>query len=138
MPYFRLFYHFVWSTKDRLPLIEGATRTLIYRAIPAKVVELGGILHALGGIEDHIHLVTTLPPKVAPAAAIGQIKGSTSHLITHRSTGVGAAPFAWQTEYGVLSLSERHLPLVVAYVREQAQRHGANRLNPALERCSEP
>jgi hypothetical protein len=47
MPYCRLFYHFVWGTKQRLPLITTANRGVIYRVIREKVEEQSGGVHAL-------------------------------------------------------------------------------------------
>jgi len=129
MPYSRLFYHFVWATHNRLSLINQSNRETLYAAMRAKVTELGGITHALNGPEDHVHLVATVPPKIALATFIGQVKGSSSHLASRLSVEA----FAWQSEYGVLSVSESHLPVVVRYVVEQQKRHAENRLNPRLE-----
>jgi putative transposase len=133
MPYSRLFYHFVWATYDRLPLITAANQDAIYRAISQKVVDLQGLVHALNGMPDHVHLVVTVPPRVALATLIGQVKGSSSHLAGRLSDTDGARPFAWQQEYGVLSISEVHLPIVVRYVLQQQQHHADNRLNRTLE-----
>src|SRR4051812_32681967 len=111
MPYYRLFYHFVWATKQRLPLITPSNQAAIYGVIRKKVEELDGIVHAFNGMEDHLHLVVGLPPIQAPAKFIGQIKGSSSYYVS-KITGESGA-FAWQDEYGVLSLSESHLPVLV-------------------------
>jgi putative transposase len=96
MPYYRLFYHIVWSTKNRLPLITQENCTPIYASIKAKVKELGGITHALNGSNNHIHLVVTLPPKIALANFIGQVKGCSSHLASRWNGRY--EPFAWQRE----------------------------------------
>ena len=133
MPYSRLFYHFVWSTKDRLPLITVSNRDAIYGAIGAKAGDLRGIVYALNGMSDHVHLVVTVPPSIALASFIGQVKGSASHLAARLGDSSAVEPFAWQAEYGVLSISEAHLPIVVRYVRQQQQHHAANTLNRTLE-----
>jgi len=129
MPYSRLFYHFVWATHQRLPLITPHLRDSLYAAIRAKVKALGGITHALNGMPDHVHLVVTVPPNIALATFIGQVKGMSSHAVS----GVSAQAFAWQHEYGVLSVSEAHLPTVVRYVTEQEQHHAENHLDRRLE-----
>lgn len=130
MPYSRLFYHFVWATRERLPLITSDNREDIYRVVQAKAQEFRAIVHALNAMDDHIHLVATVPPSVALSAFIGQIKGSASHLASRLRN---AEPFAWQAEYGVLTISERHLPIVVGYVANQQQHHATNTLNQHLE-----
>jgi REP element-mobilizing transposase RayT len=55
MAYWRLFYHFVWSTKLRRPLIVEAIEASLHNVIAAKAKEVGGMVHAVGGIEDHVH-----------------------------------------------------------------------------------
>ncbi len=135
MPYYRLFYHVVWSTRDRLPLITSVNRDSIYAAIAARSGELRGIVHALNGMPDHVHLVATIPPSVPVSTFVGQVKGSSSHPASRIAGAPGGETFAWQAEYGVISVSERHLPIVVDYVRRQQQHHTQNTLNRTLESC---
>jgi putative transposase len=75
MPRYHLFYHFVWTTKRRLPLINEGNEAYIYQTIRNKTDQLGGIVHALNGVSDHVHLVVTVPPVVSLSNLIGQIKG---------------------------------------------------------------
>src|SRR5579859_733428 len=86
MPFYRLFYHFVWSTKLRIPLITATNRDVIYTVIRTKVEEKSGIVHALNGMEDHVHLVATVPPTVALSAFIGPIKGASSYAASRIPT----------------------------------------------------
>ena len=137
MPYSRLFYHFVWTTKDRQPLITEANRDPILKAIAAKVVQLNGICHAVNAVSDHVHLVTTVPPAMALGTFIGQVKGNSSHLASHLSGEAAMLAFAWQSEYGVMTVSESHLASVVRYVLRQQEHHGAGKLNAKLERWEE-
>jgi putative transposase len=79
----------------------------------------------------HIHIVATVPTSITLASFVGQVKGSSSHLAARlEDTG---EEFAWQAEYGVISVSESHLPLVVYYVQNQQQHHADNHLNRTLE-----
>jgi putative transposase len=134
MPYWRLFYHFVWGTKYGEPLIVQDFQEALYKAIAAKVISLEGIAHAVGGISDHVHLVVSVPPKIALATFIGQVKGNASHFVNHE-IGPGYL-FGWQDEYGVLSFGERHLSWVVGYTLNQAQHHGQSTTLARLERMS--
>jgi putative transposase len=67
MPYYRLFYHMVWATKNREPLITVEFETSLHNVIAAKAKKLGAFVYTAGGVEDHIHLVATVPPKIALA-----------------------------------------------------------------------
>ncbi len=132
MPYSRLFYHFVWTTYQRLPMLTATLREPLFAAIRAKVNDLHGITHALNGMEDHVHLVATVPPSIALATFIGQVKGVSSHLVSRLNSDI---VFAWQKEYGVLSLSESHLNNVMQYVINQQKHHAENTLDQRLEKC---
>jgi len=81
------------------------------------------MVHAANGMQDHIHIVATLPPALAVANVIGQLKGVSSYIANRLI--VGADTFVWQQEYGVLSISESHLPTVIRYVEHQKQHHAA-------------
>jgi putative transposase len=136
MPYWRLFYHFVWGTKHGEPLMDSQFEQTLYRAIGAKATDLGGIVHAMGGVSDHVHLVTSVPPKVALSTFIGQVKGSSAHFVNHEiRPGYG---FYWQDEFGVVSFGERQLSWVVRYVHDQAQHHALGSALGRLECASDP
>ena len=83
MSYSRLFYHMIWGTKNREPLIQIEFEISLYNVIAAKAKDLGAFVYAVGGIEDHVHLVASVPPRIALADFIGQVKGNSSHWVNH-------------------------------------------------------
>ena len=121
MPYWRLHYHLVWATDERRPAIDEENTTAIHHAVYGKAKKLGIILHAVGGVADHLHVVASVPPKLALADCVGKLKGASSHAVNQGRPG--AATFRWQAGYGALSVGGRSLPQVVAYVRDQATHH---------------
>jgi putative transposase len=135
MPYWRLFYHAVWGTKGRMPVIADSVAADIHRVITSKAQELGALVYAVGGMEDHVHVVASIPPRISIAEFVGQIKGTSAHVTNHVLLPEGA--FTWQTEYGVVSFGGKKLDTVVKYVLEQRQRHQEKRLIPLLERLDE-
>jgi putative transposase len=135
MPYWKLYFHFIWGTKGRLPLIEPSIEPALYRAIAAKIKEMDGFVHAIGGTLDHVHIAVSIPPKLAPAKFIGDVKGNSSHFINH--VVKPGFDFYWQDEYGVLSFGEKNLPTIVRYVHNQKQHHAEGVLKVALERIAD-
>ncbi len=135
MPYWRLFYHFVWTTRERLPLISEPVEQEVYALARKKAEELGGVVLALGGITDHIHLVASAPPRLSPAEFIGQIKGFTA--MTFNKSHQGEDVLFWQNEYGVFSFSKASLPKLISYVKRQKEHHQEGSLMAALERTSD-
>lgn len=133
MPYWKLFYHVVWSTKHRLPLIEPAWEEELYGYMWGKATALECIPHAINGTADHTHVVISVPPRLPVATVIGQIKGVSSYRANELF--VANKAFSWQTEYGLFSFSERSLPSVVEYVNNQKKHHAENSVNSVMEDC---
>ena len=129
MPYSQLFYHIVWATKNRAPLLTPDLAPDVFELVRTKATGLGATVFALNGIPDHIHLVATIPPQIAVAKFIGQAKGATSAKLNKLSP-----PFAWQNEYGVFSFDSKRLPRYVAYVERQKEHHAHGTVISNLER----
>jgi putative transposase len=135
MPYCQLFYHLVWSTKNRHPFLTPEVEPVIHDFLRAKAIGLGATLFALNGIEDHVHLVVSIPPKIAVAKFIGQIKAVASTKFNKpRPDG---PPFFWQREYGAFSFDARRLPNYIAYVERQKEHHAQGTTIPILERTAD-
>jgi putative transposase len=130
MSIWRIYYHLVWATSDRTPLITDRLCPGLYQYIRAKAESLDCPVHGIGGLEDHIHLIVSIPPKLAIAQFVKRIKGSSSYYINHTFLD---QTFAWQREYGVFSLGGKQLPDAIAYVENQKQHHANRTLIRALE-----
>ena len=132
MSYWRLFYHFVWTTREREPLIVREWEKRLHGAIRAKAEHLGAFVHAVGGTEDHVHMVASVPPTLSLAKFVGQVKGASSRLANRELLPTGG--FAWQAEYGVVSFGGRQLARAVGYVLSQREHHCNGTVVPDLER----
>lgn len=132
MPHWNLNYHFVWATQQRQPLITPIREVPLYHWIKSRTHQLEGCLHAIGGIADHVHLIVSIPPNLAPSAYVKLIKGGSSRWITlnHPDPQI---KFKWQNEYGVFSISDRNLHHAVAYVQHQKQHHTNGTIFPTVE-----
>ncbi len=127
----QIYIHFVWSTWDRLPLITPEKEAQVYKAILAKCDQLGGIVLALGGIADHLHLLVRFPSTVSIADFIKGVKGSTSHLMTHQVNPNEF--FKWQGSYAAFSVSEGELSRVRLYIERQKEHHKDNQVEDGYE-----
>jgi len=138
MTYWRLYYHLIWSTRDRLPLIDPTRSESIRCTIIAACREEGVLIHAIGIVPDHLHLALSIPPRIAIVDLVRRLKSASSKVINRDAIGPPGTPFAWQGEYGVLSFGERSLPDLIAYVQNQATHHAANDLRPHFELTDNP
>ncbi|HST06469.1 MAG TPA: IS200/IS605 family transposase [Chloroflexia bacterium] len=125
-PYTQLFVHCVWATWDRLPLITPAFEAQIYASIGDKCAKLGCETLAIGGIEDHVHLLVELPATLAVAQLLKETKGASSHLMTHVLRP--DVFFRWQGSYGVFTVSKDRVPTVQQYIKRQKIHHADNSL----------
>lgn len=122
MALWRLYYHLVWTTKERHPLINPERETKLYAYIVNKSDRFGSIIHAIGGVEDHVHLVVSIPPTLASADFVKNIKGGSAHHLNH-SFLASPGKFGWQEGYGIFSLGGKQLEEAVSYVKNQKEHH---------------
>lgn len=133
MPYHQLFYHLVWATQDRLPLLTPEAEPIVHDLLRSKAIGLGATLFALDGWVDHVHMVASVPPVIALSKFIGQTKGATS---TRFNKGGHGSLLFWQDEYAAFTFDAKRLPNYIAYVQRQKEHHSQGTIIPLLERTS--
>ena len=131
MPFCQLYYHLVWATKERLPLLTTTVEPMIHNFLQTKAIGVGGTVFAVNGMEDHVHMVVSIPAKIAVAKCIGQIKAVASTKFN--KSGTGNTPFFWQDEYGAFTFDRKRLPNFISYVEQQREHHAKKTLIPILE-----
>ena len=130
-PYTQIYLHFTWATWDRHPFLNEAVRPRVYDCIQAECGRLGADVIAIGGIEDHVHVLARLPATIAPAELVKRMKGVSSHLVNH-----DVRPpffFKWQGAYGAFTLAKRDVPMIRDYILRQEEHHREQRLDYELE-----
>jgi putative transposase len=135
MPFWRLYYHLTWSTKDREPLITPDIEPRLFAYIVKKAAELGVFTYAINSWTEHLHVVSAIPPKVAVAELVKFVKGASSHYLNHECH-LGYE-FAWQRGYGALSIGEKQRPIAEEYVRNQKTHHEKQTAISWLERYTD-
>ncbi|MBM3131141.1 MAG: IS200/IS605 family transposase [Chloroflexi bacterium] len=136
MAFWRLFYHITFATKDRAPFITSAIESELHGYLVGKAEALGAIVYAVGGVEEHVHIAASVPPKISIADFVGQIKGAASYHINHLPNRPDFL-FDWQRGYGVVSFGQKDLDRVIEYVRNQKEHHRRGDLVAGLERADE-
>ncbi len=131
-PYTRLYLHAVWATWDRLPLITPDFEPRLYGVINEKCHELKADPLVLGEMPDHLHLLVRLPTTLAVATLLKEVKGSSSHLVTHE---IEPEFFKWQGAYGAFTLAKADVPNVIDYIRRQKEHHAEQTAWTDWERC---
>jgi REP element-mobilizing transposase RayT len=121
MSYISSHFHCVFSTKERRRLITPVLRERLWPF-------LGGIARLnkmkaieIGGVEDHVHLLLSLPSTMAVAKAMQLIKGGSSKWI--HETFPEQRGFAWQEKYGAFGVSVSQLDKIIEYIKGQEVHH---------------
>jgi REP element-mobilizing transposase RayT len=127
--------HTVFSTKDRCPHIIPALQpggclenASIFQTPPemhaylAKICQsLGCFVFKIGGVEDHVHLFTTLPRTLTQSSFIEEIKISSSKWIKGKHPDLKI--FSWQRGFGIFSICPTHIDALIHDIATQAEHH---------------
>ena len=135
MTYWQLHYHLIWATFEREPSITPEREKMLYGVLYRKAGELGLKMHAAGNVEDHVHVVVSIPPKIAVAECVRHFKGASSRAINEMPEGDGH--FKWQEGYAALTVGEDALLQVSAYASRQKEHHRERSLLAIYERLDE-
>ncbi len=107
--------HVVFSTKERRKIIPTEMKKRVWSYTAGICKRQKVFVHAIGGMENHIHLLLQFPATIAIAEGIMKIKANSSGWM---SDHIGK--FAWQEGYGAFSVSRSNIPAVVRYIQNQA------------------
>jgi putative transposase len=83
--------------------------------------DLGGELVSVGGVADHVHIITTLPRTLSQAEIVETLKTNSSKWI--KALDAQYHGFFWQRGYGAFSVSPSHLDGVLQYIERQQEHH---------------
>lgn len=72
----------------------------------------------IGVVSTHVHVLVRAHPTTSTPRLVQRLKGSTSRMCAIR----------WAQGYNVESVSVRAVPVVVEYLRTQAEHHPAERI----------
>jgi REP element-mobilizing transposase RayT len=116
-----LLVHVVFSTADRAPMLSDDIRADVHAYIGGILRELRATPIAVGGTNDHVHILTRLPAELAVADCLRVVKTNSSRWMKEKWPQHRA--FAWQAGYGAFSVSESSRTAVIRYIQDQMDHH---------------
>ncbi len=111
--------HFAFSTKERRPLIKPEMQPRIWEFMGGIARENGAVALAIGGIEDHVHLLLSLSANTSIAKVMQEVKAGSSKFMHETFT----RDFAWQDGYGAFSIGASQREHTIAYIANQREHH---------------
>jgi REP element-mobilizing transposase RayT len=115
-----LHYHLVFSTKERFPFITKDWRSTLHAYLGGIVKGIDAVPLAVGGVEDHVHLLVGLRATHRLDYVLRDIKADSSGW-AHKT--VGQRKFEWQGGYLGLTVSPSQIEGVKRYILNQEQHH---------------
>jgi len=110
--------HVVFSTKERRKIIPPDMKERLWSYTAGICKHQKVFVHAIGGIEDHVHLLLEFPATIAISEAVKTIKANSSGWMSDQ-----IGKFAWQEGYGAFGVSKSNLATVVEYIQNQEKHH---------------
>jgi REP element-mobilizing transposase RayT len=112
--------HIVFATKRRRPMLQKHLRPRLHSYIGGICAHRGAVLIEAGSVEDHMHLLVSMPRNLTVADLVRDIKSGSSQWL--RTTG--ACPFfEWQRGYAAFSVSPQNQHIIERYLQRQEQHH---------------
>jgi REP element-mobilizing transposase RayT len=111
--------HCVFSTKNRRNLIPLATQSDLWSFLGGIARKNGFKALIVGGTENHVHVLLSLPATMPLAKAMQLLKGASSHWMNETHT----KNFAWQEGYGAFTVGISQKDDTIRYIASQAEHH---------------
>ena len=114
--------HVVFSTKDRRPfLADRESRLEVHNYLGGVAKHLGCQPLMVGGVSDHVHMLTGLGKTISQAEFVKEVKRVSSGWIKERDPYLH--DFSWQGGYGAFSVDMSNLERIRQYIVRQEQHH---------------
>ena len=118
----KILLHLVFSTKERRPFLRDVDlRKEVHCYLGGILTQLDCQPLAIGGIEDHVHLLLAQSRTATVADLVKELKRGSSVWIKNKASEMTG--FAWQGGYGVFSVGQSQIDDVRDYIAEQEEHH---------------
>jgi putative transposase len=124
----RLYYHLVWTTLDRAPLLDAQCATFLSRFLRHAAGEHRSRVLEIGAVTTHVHVLMVCHPMTEFPALIGLLKGGSSTVWNKDYAPESGWKLRWAKGYGLSSISPRQVDGVRKYLRAQPRHHPSERI----------
>ena len=119
--YTQILYQIVFSTKNRKKCLIYENQSKLYKYIWGIIKNKKCHLYRIGGVENHIHIITHLHPSIALANFIKDIKIASSTWIKEKN--IFPEFSNWQIGYAAFTYSIDAKDNLIEYVKNQQEHH---------------
>ena len=117
----RILLHVIFSTKGRQRALSAAVRDDLSGYIHGIARNEGVHVLKIAVVEDHVHMLLVTQPKHSSSDIVRTIKANSSRWLHEKYPALRGV--AWQSGFGVFSVSESATADVSAYIEGQEHHH---------------
>lgn len=117
----KLHIQVVFAVQYRNALISDSWKERLYNYMAAIIQNNKHKLLAIGGTDDHVHILIGFRPSQSISDLMKDVKGCSSKWINDNRLTEGW--FSWQEGYGAFSYSQEDVPAVIRYILNQPEHH---------------
>ena len=119
--YTQILYQIVFSTFNHEKTLDTIKREELYKYISGILKNKKCHLYRIGGVSDHLHIITHLHPSISLASLIKDVKLATTDYIKNKTLFPNFS--GWQKGYGAFTYSFKEKDILIEYVNNQETHH---------------
>jgi len=128
----QIYFHLAWTTRDRLPMIDAATRAFLDEFFRKTAIRQETEVIGLAMLQTHVHLLVRTPARIDLPRLVQFLKGGSSYAASRLPGNV--VGLRWAPEYSATSVSPRQLAAAIRYLENQEGHHPGERIDAGRQR----
>jgi len=121
MSFIKVYVHFVWSTKKRIPFLTDNIRFRVFNHIRENAKDKNIYIDFINGYVDNVHCLVSLNDDLSIGKIAQLIKGESSYWINENK--LTEEKFSWQDEYLAVAVDDSKINIVRNYISKQEEHH---------------
>lgn len=119
--YSKIYIHVVFAVKERYSCIPPIYQSELFSYISGIINGLGHYSLAVGGTDNHVHILMSYKPDMKLSDTMREIKANSSKFINQKHWL--KCRFEWQRGYAAFSYSHSQIDAVIKYIMKQPIHH---------------
>ena len=121
MSFIKVYVHFVWSTKNRIPFLTNNIRDSVFKHIRENAKTKNIHIDFINGYTDHVHCLVSLNDDLSIGKIAHLLKGESSFWINKNK--LTPSQFSWQDKYFAIAVCDDRIQTVRNYIANQERHH---------------
>jgi REP element-mobilizing transposase RayT len=124
----RLYYHIVWTTRDRAQLVDDGLATFLCRFLRSVARQERAHILEIGMVSTHLHILIRTHPTTDIPRLLQRMKGGSSAVAGKEHHSNTNRVLKWSKGYSITTIGPRSLEGLREYLRSQPTRHPSEQI----------